>query len=224
MLDSMDVMLYSLVLAHMMGDLGMDKSLAGALGSVTLVASAIGGLAFGVLADRIGRTRALMGSILIYSIFTAACGFARTPRELAVFRFFLGLGMGGEWATGASLVAETWSAKDRGKALAVVQSAWAVGYALAAVITAVVLPTLGWRAVFFVGVIPALVTLWIRKAVPEPEIWTKSRTADTRGRFSTILSGTLGRRTLALTLLQVGACSPGGGSTCGCPPTCRCRS
>lgn len=205
MLDSMDVMLYSLVLAHMMGDLGMDKSLAGALGSVTLVASAIGGLAFGVLADRIGRTRALMGSILIYSIFTAACGFARTPWELAIFRFFLGLGMGGEWATGASLVAETWSAKDRGKALAVVQSAWAVGYALAALITAVVLPTLGWRAVFFVGVIPALVTLWIRKAVPEPEIWTKSRTAETGGRFSTILSGTLGRRTLALTLLQVGA-------------------
>ena len=111
MLDSMDVMLYSLVLTHMMSDLGMDKGLAGALGSVTLVASAIGGLAFGVLADRIGPQRALMGSILMYSVFTAACGFARSPLELAVFRFFLGLGMGGEWATGASLVAETWSAK-----------------------------------------------------------------------------------------------------------------
>ena len=82
--------------------------------SVTLVASALGGFLFGVLADRAGRRKALMLSILVYSVFTAACGLARNVHELALFRFFLGLGMGGEWATGAALVAETWRAKHRG--------------------------------------------------------------------------------------------------------------
>ena len=95
MLDSFDVMLYALVLAALMTDLGMAKFTAGLLGSVTLVASAVGGLVFGVVADRYGRTRALMASILIYSVFTAACGLAQTVAQLAVFRIFLGLGMGG---------------------------------------------------------------------------------------------------------------------------------
>ncbi|MCK7478765.1 MAG: MFS transporter [Candidatus Moduliflexus flocculans] len=125
-------------------------------GSATLVASAVGGLVFGVVADRYGRTRALISSILIYSVFTAACGFAQTVAQLAVFRVFLGLGMGGEWASGAALVSETWSAEHRGKALGFMQSAWAVGYGLAAVVVAVVMPIWGWRAVFFVGVLPAL--------------------------------------------------------------------
>ena len=106
----------------------MSKATAGVLGSVTLVASAVGGIIFGVVADRYGRTRALIGSILIYSVFTAACGFAQTIVQLAVFRIFLGLGMGGEWASGAALVSETWPAEHRGKALGFMQSAWAVGY------------------------------------------------------------------------------------------------
>ena len=146
MLDSMDVMLYSLVLTHMMAELGMTKSTAGFLASLTLLASAVGGAVFGVLADRAGRRRALTASILVYSVFTAACGFARSVAELAVFRVLLGLGMGGEWACGAALVAETWPARHRGKALGLMQSSWAVGYALAAVITAAVLPRFGWRA------------------------------------------------------------------------------
>ena len=94
MLDSFDVMLYALVLAALMKDLGMSKFTAGLLGSVTLVASAVGGLVFGVVADRYGRTRALISSILIYSVFTAACGLAQTVAQLAVFRVFLGLGHG----------------------------------------------------------------------------------------------------------------------------------
>src|ERR671914_1934055 len=93
MLDSFDVMLYSLVLAYLMADLGMSTATAGLLGSLTLLASAAGGMIFGVIADRYGRTRALMGSILIYSVFTAACGFAQTITQLAVFRVLLGIGM-----------------------------------------------------------------------------------------------------------------------------------
>ena len=91
-------MLYALVLAALIVDLNMDKSTAGLLGSVTLFASAGGGILFGFAADRYGRTRALMASILIYSVFTAACGLAQTVWQLAVFRVLLGIGMGGEWA------------------------------------------------------------------------------------------------------------------------------
>ncbi|PYV21022.1 MAG: MFS transporter, partial [Acidobacteria bacterium] len=94
--------------------------------------------------------------------FTAACGLSRGLMELAVFRFLLGLGMGGEWATGAALVAETWRAQHRAKALGLMQSGYAVGYALAAIIAALVLPRHGWRAVFFVGILPALLTRRLR--------------------------------------------------------------
>jgi MFS family permease len=171
MLDAMDVMLYSMVLAELVVHLGMSKPQAGFLNSLTLFASAIGGLLFGFLADRIGRTRALMGSILLYSLASFACGLSQTIPQLAAFRFVLGLGMGGEWTTGAALIAEVWPPAHRGKALGLMQSAWAIGEMIAAGVTLAVLPTFGWRAVFFVGVLPALVVLWIRRDVPESQIW-----------------------------------------------------
>jgi MFS family permease len=203
MLDSFDVMLYALVLAALIADLEMSTATAGLLGSVTLVASAAGGLIFGVVADRYGRTRALIWSVLIYSVFTAACGFAQSVAQLALFRIGLGLGMGGEWASGAALVSETWPARHRGKALGLVQSAWAVGYGLAAIVTAIVLPRWGWRAVFFVGIVPALFTLWIRRRVPEPEMWRTSRTRQaTPGRFADIFRPPIGRLTLTVTLMN----------------------
>jgi MFS family permease len=105
MLDAMDVMLYSFVLAYLIREFAMDKSTAGLLNSLTLVASAIGGLLFGIIADRIGRIRALMASILVYSLASAACGLSHSIPQLAAFRFLLGLGMGGEWTTGAALIA-----------------------------------------------------------------------------------------------------------------------
>jgi MFS family permease len=176
MLDAMDVMLYSLVLTYLIREFSMDTRTAGFLNSLTLVASAIGGFLFGVLADRFGRTRALMASILIYSAASAACGFSHSVPQLAVFRFVLGLGMGGEWTAGAALIAETWRAEHRGKALGLMQSSYAIGEAIAALVVFVVLPRLGWRAVFFVGVLPALLVMWIRTSVPEPAIW-KARSA-----------------------------------------------
>jgi MFS family permease len=131
MLDSFDVMLYALVLPALMTSLSIDPVVGGRIQSFTLIAAAAGGLAFGVIADRFGRTRALMASVLIYSVFTALCGFAQSAAELAVFRICLGIGMGGEWASGAALVSESWPERHRGKALAWMQSAWAIGYALA---------------------------------------------------------------------------------------------
>jgi MFS family permease len=187
MLDAMDVMLYSLVLTYLIREFSMDTRTAGFLNSLTLVASAIGGFLFGLLADRFGRTRALMASILIYSAASAACGLSHSVPQLAVFRFVLGLGMGGEWTAGAALIAETWRPKHRGKALGLMQSSYAIGEAMAALVVLLVLPHFGWRAVFFVGVLPALLVLWIRASVPEPTIWKDRAASPDRGFKKTAL-------------------------------------
>ena len=204
MLDAFDVMLYALVLKSIQDDLGITKSVAGALGSATLLASAAGGILFGFIADRKGRTRALIASVLIYSIFTAACGLAQTVAQLAVFRILLGIGMGGEWASGAALVSETWPAEHRGKALGFMQSAWAVGYGAAAAVTGLLLPIWGWRGVFFIGILPAFFTLWVRRNVEEPEIWKAMRRQPiaSRARFADIFRGGMLRLTLAVTIMN----------------------
>lgn len=175
LLDAFDVMLYALVLPAVMADLGLSRTVGGLLGSATLAASAVGGVLFGIVADRWGRRRALIWSVLLYSVFTAACGLAQSVLDLAIFRVLLGFGMGGEWASGAALVSETWPDEHRGKALGLMQSAWAVGYAAAAGVSGLVQPRWGWRAVFFVGILPALFTLWIRRRVREPELWERTR-------------------------------------------------
>ena len=204
LLDAFDVMLYALVLASLMADLGMDRATGGLLGSLTLAASAAGGILFGLIADRWGRTRALSLSILIYSVFTAACGLAQDVVQLAVFRLFLGLGMGGEWASGAALVSETWPAEHRGKALGLMQSCWAIGYGAAALVNWLVLPRYGWRAVFFVGILPALFTLWIRRHVREPALWQQTRADAVPGGqlLGQALRGPMLSLTIALTLMN----------------------
>jgi MFS family permease len=170
-LDAFDAMLYSLVLASLIRDLGMSKTTAGSLGTLTLLASGIGGVLFGFLADRIGRKQALMASILTYSVCSFASGLATSIAMLAVARFVLGLGMGGEWNTGATLVAESWPTELRAKAISIVQSSWALGFAAAALVAGPVSRYFGWRAVFFVGILPAIITLWIQRSVPESEMW-----------------------------------------------------
>lgn len=178
-LDAFDAMLYSLVLAMLMRDLGMSKATAGSLGTLTLLASGIGGVLFGFVADRIGRKQALMASILTYSICSFASGLATSILMLAGARFVLGLGMGGEWNTGATLVAETWPTELRAKAISIVQSSWAIGFAVAALVAGPVSRYFGWRAVFFVGILPALATLWIQRSVPESEMWREHSGAKT---------------------------------------------
>jgi MFS family permease len=203
LLDSMDVQLYALILVEVMNALRIDRATGGLLASLTLLSSAAGGIILGAAADRIGRTRALMVSILVYSVFTACCGFCQTVTELAVCRVLLGLGMGGEWAAGAALIAETWPAKHRGKAMGIMQSAWALGYAAAAATAALVLPKFGWRAVFFVGILPAFAAFWIRTKVPEPEIWTRSRRSPRQGEgLLQIFSAAQYRNTLVVTFMN----------------------
>jgi MFS family permease len=190
MLDSMDVMLYALVLGEVQRAMHLSAAMSGAMMSATLVSAAFGGIFFGWFADRYGRARALTSSVLVYSVATGLCGLTHTAMELMLCRVLLGLGMGGEWASGAALVAETWPARHRGKALALVQSSWAIGYALGAAVVAVVMPRFGWRAVFFVGILPALITLWLRRGLREPEAWQRERT--TRVPFGQLFRGTFG--------------------------------
>ena len=182
MLDSMDVMLYALVLGQVQKELHLSAAMSGAMMSATLLAAAGGGIFFGWFADRSGRARALTISILVYSVATALCGLTHTGTQLLLCRVLLGLGMGGEWAAGAALVAETWPAHHRGKALALVQSSWAVGYALGAAVVAIVMPRFGWRAVFFAGVAPALIAMWLRRGLREPEVWREAQAMEPEGR------------------------------------------
>ena len=174
MFDGFDIMIYSMVLTAVMAEFGISKTAGGALGSLTLLASAAGGVLFGTMADRRGRRAGVIGSVLTYSVFTAACGLAQAVWQLAICRFLLGLGMGGAWTTGAALVSESWPDRHRGKAVGVMQSAWAVGYGSAAVASAIILPRYGWRPMFFLGALPALATLWIYRKVDEPQIWKDS--------------------------------------------------
>lgn len=203
MLDSMDVMLYALVLGQVQREMHLSATMSGTLMSATLVAAALGGVSFGWFADRFGRVRALVSSVLLYSLSTALCGFTQTATQLMVCRVLLGLGMGGEWACGAALVAETWPAHKRGKALALVQSAWAVGYALGAAVVGLVMPRFGWRAVFFAGILPALVSLWVRRGLREPAVWRHERTTEVR--FGQLFHGTFGYSMLVCASMNAAA-------------------
>lgn len=175
MLDAMDVTLYAMIIVYIMADLQMTQSTAGLLASLTLLSSAFGGLIFGMIADKKGRTTALMISMIVFSLFTALGGFSQSVTQLAVARLIVGLGMGGEWVAGAALITESWPAKHRGKAMGLVQGSWAIGYGLAAIIAGLVLPTFGWRGVFFVGIIPALFAIWVRLGTDEPDIWVEKQ-------------------------------------------------
>jgi len=208
-LDAFDTMLYALVLALLMRDLGMSKTAAGLLGTLTLLASGIGGVLFGFLADRIGRRQALMASILTYSVCSFASGLATSIAMLAAARFVLGLGMGGEWNTGATLVAESWPTEFRAKAISIVQSSWALGFAAAALVAGPVARYFGWRAVFFVGILPALLTLWIQRGVPESVMWEKRESRERPDatladpvKFSAIFRAPYVKHTFALLLFN----------------------
>jgi MFS family permease len=180
MLDAMDVMLYAFALGAIQKEFALTSGAAGALASVTLLASAVGGGWAGVLSDRYGRARVLSWSILIYSIATAATSTAGTLTTLVFWRAVVGLGLGAEWSAGSVLVAETWPARHRGKAIGLMQAGWAVGYILAALLAAAVLPRFGWRWLFAAGVLPALLAVWVRRGVGEPQIWLENRGARRR--------------------------------------------
>jgi MFS family permease len=145
----------------------------GIIFSIFLVGWALGGILFGILADYIGRTKTLIFTILVYSIFTGAAALSQNWWHLAVYRFLTALGIGGEWAAGAALVAETWPEEKRAKAAGLLQSAWAGGFFIAALVN-LFLGAYGWRIMFIVGILPAIVSLFVRMMVKEPDRWVKA--------------------------------------------------
>lgn len=205
-LDSFDYQTLPLGLAAITAYFGISNGEAGLLGTTTLVVSAVGGVGAGMLADRIGRVRALQITIAMYTIFTVLCGFAQNFETLLVLRGLQGLGFGGEWAVGAALVAEYAQARYRGRTVAFVQSAWAVGWGLSVVVYTVVFtfasPDMAWRIMFWTGVIPALLVLWVRRSVQDAP--RAEKTPRQRGTFVKIFRGDLLRRTFFAALLATG--------------------
>jgi MFS family permease len=209
MLDAMDFLLYVMAIGQLKAYFGFDDATAGLLGTVTLITSAVGGIVFGVVADRVGRTRALMATILIFSFCSLGAATSQTVLQLMAWRILLGFGMGGEWASGAVLVSETWPAEHRTKAISIMQSGWALGYIAAALLAALVLDVMNlgddaWRWLFVIGVLPALFTLWIRRSVKEPEAWLRGRAAPgpRANPFAILFGAELRRNTVLATLLS----------------------
>jgi MFS family permease len=186
--DSMDATIYTLVLHPALHDLLPSQASGGAspeaigwygglILSIFLIGWALGGVLFGVLADRFGRTKTLVFTILVYAMFTGMAALSSTWWQLAIYRFLTALGIGGEWAAGAALVAEVWPEDKRAKAAGILQSAWAAGYFIAAIVN-LLMSGHGWRAIFLVGIAPAVVALFVRLWVKEPERWVKTRESE----------------------------------------------
>src|SRR6187399_3487696 len=207
MLDAMDFMLYTMAIGQLRTYFQFGDDVAGMLGTVTLVMSGVGSAIFGYVADRFGRTRALMATILIFSVSSLGAATSQSVLQLLFWRAVLGIGMGGEWASGAVLVSETWPAHLRNKAISIMQSGWALGYMLASISAAIILgaPSLGedaWRWLFVLGVAPAFLTLCIRRYVREPASWArKPHTATGRNPYAVIFGPGLLRRSLLIIAL-----------------------
>ncbi|MDR7077332.1 MFS family permease [Neobacillus niacini] len=173
-LDAFDFLLYNFVIVTLIKEWGLTTASTGLVASVTVVASALGGMVFGRVADRYGRMKALTITVLIYSVATGLSGLSQNIWQLMLFRVFVGLGMGGEWSAGAALISETWPKEHRGKAMSIMQSGYAFGGLMAALVAGPMIQAFGWRSVFFIGILPALLVFWIRRHVKEPEIWTSN--------------------------------------------------
>ncbi|MCW5255169.1 MFS transporter [Verminephrobacter aporrectodeae subsp. tuberculatae] len=213
-LDAMDTQFLSFVIPTLIAIWGITKADAGLIGTATLLASAVGGWAAGILSDRIGRVKTLQLTILWFAFFTLLCGLAQNFGQLLVARALMGLGFGGEWTAGAVLMGEIIRARDRGKAVGLVQAGWALGWGLSALLFALVfslLPAkLAWRALFIIGVLPAVFVIFIRRFVREPEIYQQHKAHEsaapgTAARFTDIFSRDLLSVTLRASLLTTGA-------------------
>jgi MFS family permease len=179
-LDGFDFMVYTFVIPTLITLWGMSKAEAGYIASAALLTSAIGGWGAGILADRFGRVRVLQLTVLWFAAFTFLSGFTHTYGQLLLTRAMQGFGFGGEWSVGSVLVAETIEARHRGKAAGVVQSSWSLGWAAAALAfwaaSVLLPPNLGWKVLFWVGILPALLIIYIRRNVNEPAVYLDMRT------------------------------------------------
>ena len=174
-MDGLDVLILSFAMAAIVSEFGLTLGEGGLIATYTLIGTVLGGYLFGIFADYFGRVHTFSLTIIIFSIFTGACAFADNVTHLNILRFLAGLGLGGEYGIGMTLVSETWPAAKRARATAGVAMGWQAGAVLAAILAAVVLPDYGWRGLFLVGVIPALLAAWARHGIKEPPMWVKRK-------------------------------------------------
>jgi len=214
--DAMDATIYALVLHPALHDLLPQQAstaatseaigwYGGIIFAVFLIGWAIGGVGFGMLADRFGRSRTLVFTIVVYAVFTGLAALSTAWWQLAIYRFLTALGIGGEWAAGATLVAEVWQEDQRTRAAGLLQSAWAAGFLVAAGAN-LLMRQYTWRALFLVGILPALLAIPVRLLVKEPERWVKSREAppDARSLRSLRLRALFGPKYLRSTVVGSG--------------------
>ena len=211
-LDGMDVMIYSFVIPTLIAAWQMSKGQAGILGTAALLISAVGGWLAGLLSDRFGRARILQITIVWFAFFTFLSGFTNSFWQLLMTRGLQGLGFGGEWAVGSVLMGEVIRAQHRGKAVGTVQGGWAIGWGIAAICYTVlfsIMPsTIAWRVMFWIGLLPSLLVYYIRRKVPEPDLFHRTREREAAlgegSRFLEIFSPALLRVTLLTALLATG--------------------
>ncbi len=212
-LDAMDVQMFSFAIPAIVASFSITNSDVGLIGTATLLTSAFGGWFAGALSDRFGRVRTLQITIAWFAVFTFLCGFAQNYSELLVLRAVMGLGFGGEWAAAAVLVGEVIRSAHRGKAVGAMQSGWAVGWGIAAA-TATLLfnilpPDVAWRALFWVGLTPAVLVFYVRRYVEEPPVFADTRknlaTVGRKANFLEIFSPAMAKTTVLTCLLSTGA-------------------
>ena len=212
-LDAMDVQMLSFAIPTIIAAFALKPSEAGFIGTATLFTSAFGGWAAGALADRIGRVRTLQITILWFAFFTFLCGFAQSYDQLLIARALMGFGFGGEWACAAVLLGEVIRPESRGKAVGAMQSGWAIGWAIALglylLFFSIMPAETAWRALFWVGLTPALLVFFIRRYVQEPEIFKKTQAnldkAGKKSNFLEIFSPSILKTTILTCLLTTGA-------------------
>ena len=210
-LDAMDVQLYAVVMPTLIGLWAMSQAQAGTLATAALLFSSVGGWIAGILADRYGRVAVLRLTILWFAFFTFLSGLTQSYEQLLLTRSLQGLGFGGEWAAGAVLMSEVIDKRIRGRAVGTVQGGWSVGYGAAVLLFTIVFsvarPEVAWRYLFMIGLIPALLVLWIRRYVEEPDVFTSMKATTTERaplQFVEIFGAALRRRTFLASMLAAG--------------------
>jgi len=213
MLDAMDVQMFSFAIPAIVAAFAITNAQAGVIGTVTLLTSAFGGWLAGALSDRFGRVRTLQITIVWFAVFTLLCGLAQSYWQLLIFRALMGFGFGGEWAAGAVLMGEVIRPEHRGKAVGAVQSGWAVGWGIAALLATVLFwlvpGEIAWRILFWIGITPAFLVFFVRRFVDEPPVFAATQTnlaaAGSRANFLEIFSPAMLRTTVLTSLLATGA-------------------
>ena len=172
-MDGFDLLILGFMLKLIAHDLSLSPAQAASLVTATLIGAVIGGIGFGMLSDRIGRVRVLTYTIVVFAVFTGLCGFARGYYDLLFYRTLAGVGLGGEFGIGMALVAEAWPASMRARASSYVGLGWQLGVLAAAIVTPILLPVIGWRGMFMLGIFPAVAAYFIRSSLHEPEVFVQ---------------------------------------------------